>query len=149
MGDRVLMQIVNNAGEFGPVVYGHDAGVHAPMIVRDLVARMAPRGGDVTYWSARLVQEVSKTCTEGSHSLGMWNAEAVLTAEDSHGDGGVVIINADTNEATYMGGYYNSVGDFADEEDFDMEIINRYRAEFFAAIRVRRIVSSYSPSFAL
>lgn len=130
MGDRVLMQVVNNEGEFGPVVYGHNAGVLAPMIVRDLVARMMERAGDVSYWSARLVQEVAKTCAEGAHSLGMWNAEEVLTGEDSHGDAGCVVINASTGEATYTGGYYNSAGGM-DDEDFDMEIINKYRAEFF------------------
>jgi len=79
MGDRVLMQVVNGEGEFGPVVYGHDAGVYAPAIVKALVTRMGGRGGDVSYWTARLAQETAKTCAEGNMSFGMWNAEAVLT----------------------------------------------------------------------
>lgn len=130
MGDRVLMQIVNNEGTFGPVVYGHDAGIYAPLIAKALVERMVGRASDVTYWSARLVQEVSKTCSEGNLSLGMWNAEAVLTEDDSHGDAGVVVINASTGDITYQGGYYDANGNFADE-DFNMTYINKAREKYF------------------
>lgn len=130
MGDRVLMQIVNNEGDFGPVVYGHDAGVFAPVIVEALVKRMKNRTGDMAYWSGRLVQEVSRTCPDGDVSLGMWNAEGVLTEDASHGDAGVVLINADTGKATYLGGYYTPEGNFNDD-GFDLEIINKYRSDIF------------------
>lgn len=106
MGDRVLFQCHRAGKEFGPVVYGHWAGSEAPEIVSRLAQRMQGRGGDVDYSSARLVQEVLAECPDGNTGIGVWNAERLLTAEDSHGDAGVVLIDVDNGHAVqYLGGY--------------------------------------------
>ena len=113
MGDRVLFQVINkkDPAEFGPVVYCHWAGSDAGRIVRALAERMAERAGDVDYASARLVQE----CTagdEGSLGFGIWSASARLTAEDSHGDAGVILIDcADGFRCECVGGYMTTGAD--------------------------------------
>lgn len=66
---------------------------------------MADRRDDVSYWSARLVQELCETCKDGSHSAGIWNVDRVLTEQDSHGDAGVMLINCANNSAQCFGGY--------------------------------------------
>lgn len=107
MGDRVLFQVINkkDPAAFGPVVYCHWAGSDAGRIVRALAERMADRPGDVGYASARLVQE----CTagdDGALGFGVWNASTRLTAEDSHGDAGVILIDcADGFRCECVGGY--------------------------------------------
>jgi hypothetical protein len=102
MGDRVLFQIVGRE-EVSPVIYCHWAGSLAPDIARRLAARMASRPGDVPYAAARLVQECA-TGT-GSTGFGVWNTLARLTAEDSHGDAGVVLIDCDSWRCECLGGY--------------------------------------------
>lgn len=105
MGDRVLMQVVGK-DEVGPVLYCHWSGERAPAIAEALVKRMAPCAGDVAYWSARLVQEAIGT-EEGPYSFGLTQYPGVLTEDDSHGDAGCVVINADTGEIRFFGGYLN------------------------------------------
>jgi hypothetical protein len=106
MGDRVLFQVVNGSGEFGPVVYCHWAGARAPEIVRKLAARMAGRSGDFDYATARLVQECTAGDPDGALSFGVWNADKQLTAEDSHGDAGVVLIDCSHGfRCECLGGY--------------------------------------------
>ena len=104
MGDRVLFQVVRGK-EFGSVVYCHWSGARAPEIVRKLAARMASRAGDIDYATARLVQECTAPDTDGALSFGVSNAKARLTAEDSHGDAGVVLIDTDTFKCQCLGGY--------------------------------------------
>lgn len=106
MGDRVLLQVVKKSPEeFSPVIYCHWlGGCGAIDAVTRLKARMEGRSGDVPYATARLVQEVINN-DNGNLSFGVWNAEKVLTAEDSHGDAGVILVNADTFEMTFLGGY--------------------------------------------
>ena len=106
MGDRVLFQVVRTASkEFGPVVYCHWSGARAPEIVRKLAARMASRAGDIDYATARLVQECTAPDTDGALSFGVSNAKARLTADDSHGDAGVVLIDCSTFKCECLGGY--------------------------------------------
>lgn len=107
MGDRVLFQVISkaNPAEFGPVIYGHWSGSDAPRIVRQLAARMAERPGDVTYAAARLVQECVAR-DGGALGFGVWNASRRLTADDSHGDAGVVLVDcADGFRCECLGGY--------------------------------------------
>ena len=94
MGDRVLFQVVSRhqPEAFGPVVYCHWSGGRAPQIVRALAERMVERPNDIDYATARLVQECVGEST-GSTSFGVWNATHKLTADDSHGDAGVVLID--------------------------------------------------------
>jgi hypothetical protein len=110
MGDRVLMQVVKG-DEFGPVVYCHWAGESTPEIVRRLAVRMADRPGDLEYSSARLVQEAINGA-DRSTSFGIWNAEKKLTAADSHGDAGVVLIDcANGHKCECFGGYLKTDAD--------------------------------------
>ncbi len=114
MGDRVLFQVLSKAqGAVGPVVYGHWSGSNAPAIVRRLVDRMAARPGDVAYTTARLVQEIVADDPDGPLGVGVWNAPTlgggsseVLTADDTHGDAGVVLIDcSDGFRCECLGGY--------------------------------------------
>ena len=114
MGDRVLFQVKGLPGrgfgkhdtEISPVVYGHWHGSYTPDILRRLQERMKGREGDVPYTAVRLVQEVCNG-DKGNLSVGMWNADKLLTAEDSHGDAGVVIVTAGPGGLTFecLGGY--------------------------------------------
>lgn len=106
MGDRVLIQCHNSkTGDFGPVVYGHNSGGDAMAAVARLRARMESRPGDLEYSSARLVQELIGRDTSNL-SFGLWNAGALLTAEDSHGDAGVILLDvANGLSAECLGGY--------------------------------------------
>jgi hypothetical protein len=110
------MQVVKaTTGKFGPVVYCHWSGDQAPKIVERLRKRMADRMGDLDYWSARLVQETIGD-SKGSTSFGIWNADAILEADDSHGDAGVVVIDCDTGYVVCAGGYLTP-------KDFGMDVI--------------------------
>jgi hypothetical protein len=111
MGDRVLFQVVRGADEFGPVVYCHWSGARAPEVVRRLAERMKERRGDIDYASARLVQECTAADPDGALSFGVSNAPAQLTAEDSHGDAGVVLIDCDTFKCRCLGGYLETGAD--------------------------------------
>jgi len=114
MGDRILFQVVTSGGDaVGPVVYCHWSGDKAPEIVRALASRMADRPGDVAYATARLVQEcIAVGDVDGATRFGVWNATfedglfCRLTAEDTHGDAGVVLIDcADGFRCECLGGY--------------------------------------------
>jgi hypothetical protein len=106
MGDRVLFQVKGSDGEFSPVAYGHWCGERAPLIVAKLRERMKDRAGDVPYTFARLIQEMCGDSKDGL-SFGAWNADKLLTKDDSHGDAGVVLIDVTKNPMTCecVGGY--------------------------------------------
>lgn len=106
MGDRVLLQVVKYKPEleFSPVIYCHWLGSDAVEAVMRLAVRMEDRRGDVDYAAARLVQELIGD-DEGNLGFGIWNTKEVLTAEDSQGDAGVILVDADTFEMTCFGGY--------------------------------------------
>lgn len=105
MGDRVLLQIVKKSPkEFSPAIYCHWLGGDAIMAVKRLAVRMEDRRGDVPYATARLIQEVINN-EDGNLGFGIWNTKKVLTAKDSHGDAGVILVDADTFEMTFLGGY--------------------------------------------
>lgn len=105
MGDRVLFQAWQGQ-EFGPVIYGHWSGDQAPHICHRLAIRMKDRPGDVSYTSARIVQEMIGT-DPGALSFGTWNADAKLTATDSHGDAGIVLVECHPEGLRFscVGGY--------------------------------------------
>ena len=113
MGDRVLFQVVSRyqPEAFGPVVYCHWSGERAPQIVRALAERMVDRPNDISYATARLVQECVGDSTS-STSFGVWNATHKLTADDSHGDAGVVLIDcADGFKCECLDGYLRTGAD--------------------------------------
>lgn len=105
MGDRVLMQMVDRkTGRFGPVVYGHWSGSVAKDIVAALKEKMETRKDDIDYATARLVQcmiDVSGI-QEDNTGIGCWNADEVLTKHDSHGDGGIYLIDPNTFEYEHL-----------------------------------------------
>jgi hypothetical protein len=114
MGDRVLMQCVANYGkpgqEVGPAVYLHWNGSGAGNVVRLLASRMADRGaqGDVSYCSARLVEAAIESCNLSGEDtgIGLWNQPEPLTADDSQGDAGCVLIHVDQEfRCDCRGGY--------------------------------------------
>ena len=116
MGDRVLFQVVSRyqPEAFGPVVYCHWSGGRAPQIVRALAERMKDRANDIDYATARLVQECIKASgdTGSSTGFGVWNATHKLTADDSHGDAGVVLIDcADGFKCECLDGYLRTGAD--------------------------------------
>jgi len=111
MGDRVLMQCFSSKNNsFGPVMYCHNGGYEAPAVVRSLSERMEDRQGDLEYSSARLVQ-----CAIGNDDyntgFGMWNAQALLDKDDTHGDAGVILIDVDNGHKCQCMGGYLKVGD--------------------------------------
>jgi hypothetical protein len=113
MGERVLFQVVRGE-EFSPVIYCHWSGDEVRDICDRLRERMKGRGGDVQYTAARLVQECING-NEGNLSFGIWNADSVLTETDSHGDGGVVLVDVSGPQMEFkcFGGYWVTVpGDY-------------------------------------
>lgn len=113
MGDRVLFQVVSRyqPEAFGPVVYCHWSGGRAPQIVRALAERMVERPNDISYATARLVQECVGASTSNT-GFGVWNATSRLTADDSHGDAGVVLIDcADGFKCECLDGYLRTGAD--------------------------------------
>ena len=109
MGDRVLFQVVRGE-DFSPVVYCHWAGDQVRQICARLRERMEDRCGDLHYTAARLVQDCIDG-NEGNLSFGIWNATSILTAADSHGDGGVVLIDVSGPQMRFkcFGGYWVTV----------------------------------------
>jgi len=106
MGDRVLLQVIkrDEAPGYSPVIYCHWLGGEAVEAVKRLAVRMANRRGDVPYIAARLLQEAIGD-NDGDTGFGLMLADRPLTAEDSHGDAGVILVDADTFEMTFLGGY--------------------------------------------
>lgn len=117
MGNRVLFQVVSkDRKRFGPVVYAHWSGESAPEVCQRLEQRMRSRPGDVDYTSARLVQELTMD-DDGALSYGLWNAEAVLNEEDSHGDAGIVLI-----EVSEQGMTFHCMGGYLKQTDFHLQL---------------------------
>lgn len=117
MGDRILLQVVEKdekgrVTEFSPVAYGHWAGSYAPDFLARLQTRMVGREGDVSYTFARLIQEMTDG-NDDNLSFGCWNADKVLVADDSHGEAGVVIIDATKDGLRFncKGGYLKASKD--------------------------------------
>lgn len=100
----------SKSGDVGPVVYCHNDGHEAPNIVKALAQRMVGRSGDLRYSSARLVQEVIDIYPHGNYGFVCWNKTTKLTAKDTHGDAGVVLIDVDNDHKCECMGGYLSVG---------------------------------------
>jgi hypothetical protein len=119
MGDRALIIFEHN-GEVSPVVYLHWSGSRVPALLQTLKERMQGREGDVSYTTARFIG-ICHESIDGNLSLGVWNLPvetlvAVKTrglsseadkelADYSHGDAGVVVVNAKDFTFEAYGGY--------------------------------------------
>lgn len=106
MGDRALVQ-VKAGGEFSPVLYLHWSGSSVPKLLAGLAAQMLDRGPDLPYTFARLVGRAVNLNGGNNEALsvGVSNAETVLTEEDSQGDAGVFVLDVKTGVVQYGGGY--------------------------------------------
>ena len=112
MGDRVKFQVVGSNGSFSPVIYGHWAGDRAVKVCKAIKDRMVGRLGDVEYTAARLVQELIGD-DDGNTGFGIWNADSVLTDNDSDGGAGVILVHVAEGKAMRFecfGGYLSSDG---------------------------------------
>lgn len=114
MGDRALI-VVTDGENVSPVIYLHWMGSEVPAILERLKNRMESRGADVSYASARLIQEATQD-DDGCLSFGLWNAhpevikavidkDAKVLSKESHGDAGLIVL--DVNDYTWQafGGY--------------------------------------------
>lgn len=104
MGDRVLFQVVGE-DEFSPVIYAHWSGSNTPEVCRKVKLRMKDRPNDVQYTAARIVQILTGD-DNSSTGFGIWNAEKILTKDESNGDAGVVLVRVgEKMRFECLGGY--------------------------------------------
>jgi hypothetical protein len=119
MGDRALV-IFEDADEVSPVVYLHWSGSRVPALLEQLKERMRGREGDVSYAAARFVG-LCHEALPGNLSLGVWNipVDTLVAVKSrgldgradkelagySHGDAGVVVVNANDFTWQAYGGY--------------------------------------------
>lgn len=101
MGNRVLVQLKSD-DEVSPVLYGHWSGHDAKDWLTKLIVKMADRLDDISYSFARLVQIAMSESINDNTGFGVWNAEKLLVASDSHGDAGIYILNVVTKEITHV-----------------------------------------------
>jgi hypothetical protein len=122
MGDRVLFQVVKGK-DFSPVVYCHWSGDEVPYICKRLLNRMEGREGDLHYTAARLVQECINN-DESNLSFGIWNTDQVLTEADSHGDGGVILVDVsgDTMRFRCLGGYWKDGDPLPEKKTYEEQL---------------------------
>lgn len=116
MGDRALVIFTDSdKQEISPTTYLHWAGSDVPMLVNRLAALMADRKNDCSYASARFTGICHEHCT-GNLSVGLQNTpqdietaiqhdDAATIAEYSHGDAGVIVVNAGDFTWKAYGGY--------------------------------------------
>jgi len=123
MGDRIVYQCVSKE-DVGPAVYAHNGGSDARRVVKELRQRMKDRPDDLAYVSARLVEIAIGNSAGSSIGFGMWNAPERLTAEESHGDAGVVLISLPSFAVECFGGYLRVAedGSIFDKYEDDNEV---------------------------
>lgn len=122
MGERVIYQVISPTNrEFSPAIYSHWGGEVANAVVAALKEQMSDRSFDVEYCAARLIECVIRTeGIEGaSTGLGIWNTQGVLTAKDSNGDAGVILINCEDWTYKTIDSYWRPSldGDFLERSD--------------------------------
>lgn len=108
MGNRALIQVINTT-EVSPTLYLHHHADDVERILEKWWILMETRRDDVSYGFARLVG-ICHEHIEGNLSLGVWNTDEMLTEADSHGDGGVFLVNAKTGGVSNMGNCYKDEG---------------------------------------
>jgi hypothetical protein len=106
MGDRALIQLTDSQGELSPVLYLHWGGKGTPALLDSFFDRfLIKRGADVSYGFARLVSYACESNMGEVLGVGVWNCDALLTADDSHGDAGIFVVDLDKHTVRYGGGY--------------------------------------------
>jgi hypothetical protein len=87
MGARALVQFYG-ADETSPVVYLHWNGHQVPEFLVECRELMDTRTDDASYAAARFIG-ICHSNIPGNLSLGVWNNNQALSADDSQGDFGV------------------------------------------------------------
>ena len=115
MGDRAVIVIKSAEGDVGPAVYLHWNGSDAPALLQRLKALMTDREGDVSYATARLIG-LAHEMIPGNLSLGVFalkpdEVKAIRRGNVhdmeaiSHGDAGLIVVDASTFDWTAYRGY--------------------------------------------
>lgn len=92
MGDRALIQFTDKGGTVSPVVYVHGQGYAVGTLLEETMKLMQGRPDDIQYASARFVG-ICHSKNVSNLSLGIWNKNELLTAEDTHGDAGCFVVD--------------------------------------------------------
>jgi len=102
--------------DFSPVCYLHWGGSEVPALLRQCATIMHDRPGDLEYTFARFVGVCHTTpgLNDSCLSLGVWNADGLLTEEYSHGDNGVFVIWLPEWSVWRSTGEHFSVREFVD-----------------------------------
>lgn len=110
MGDRALVVFYSSNGdEVSPIIYLHWNGRNVPAWLEATKSIMTGRMGDAGYAAARFCGYAASQIP-GNLSLGLMNVQDAgdLCANPekySHGDAGLILVNADTFEWKSYGGY--------------------------------------------
>lgn len=114
MGNRVVIQFVSGVGN-SPAIYGHWSGREAAGMLTKLREQMSDRPSDIAYIAARAVARliVDADAVDDSTGFGIWNAPAQLTADDSHGDAGIYLVNVSQSvwQVSVFGGRVTEQGE--------------------------------------
>lgn len=109
MGDRVLIVFASGADDISPAVYLHWGGSDAPHLIEETAKHMATKKGDAQYAAARCIGLAHAHDAASNTGLGVTAPPADLKEETlkkfSHGDAGVVVVDASTFEWKAFGGY--------------------------------------------
>lgn len=108
MGDRALVVFHSADGSrVSPTIYLHWLGEKVPDLIQELATVMKGREDDVEYASARFCA-IACAHQPGQLSIGLMETPADIMTnakEHSHGDAGVILVDADTFEWKAYGGY--------------------------------------------
>lgn len=115
MGDRALI-IFKDKTEVSPVVYLHWMGSEVPELLKEHKKLMTGREDDLSYAAARFVGICHAKNADSNTGLGMFNlpedkikavleGDAKVLDDYSHGDAGVVVVDAVDFSWKAYGGY--------------------------------------------
>ncbi|MEH2508659.1 hypothetical protein V1291_000013 [Nitrobacteraceae bacterium AZCC 1564] len=116
MGDRALVVFHSaDKSETSPTIYLHWLGSDVPALITELASVMKGREDDVSYTAARFC---ALACGKhsGNSGVGLYDTQDdILTNAKAytHGDAGVVLVDAKTFEWTAFGGYLAKSGEAA------------------------------------
>lgn len=108
MGDRALVVFADKkTGDVSPTVYLHWLGHKVPDLLKEHKVLMGDRVDDVSYAAARFIG-VCHQHHSGATGLGVFDTPADFMKDPgshTHGDAGVVVVDAASYEWEAFGGY--------------------------------------------
>jgi hypothetical protein len=115
MGERILFQAVDEVnGRVGPVVYAHWAGedgdIIAAAVLRRCRGKFDPEGATPWIVYEAIAREFEPAPTRDDYgSVYCYSASEALTADDTHGDGGIVlfVLTREGLQVRAFGGYWD------------------------------------------